>query len=256
MNKVNDYISKSFRMISFHDQKYETSNAIEYKLVILGERGVGKTSICNRLLKNEFNLEIKSTTQNDCYWKIFHLFEKTIYLYVLDIEDNFLTTERANIYSDLDGAILVYDVTKAKTFEDIDKWAIELKQHTQETIPFILLGNKIDLSYLRNVDIEEGNKKALELNCDFFETSCIDDKSLIDKFKFLISKIYFDKLTDEEKNNLKYYCDDQHHTSELEKTTISNEKLMNGEKISKQFSEDHEDIKDNFNSLNIEQKEN
>jgi len=40
MNKVNDYISKFFRIISFHDPKYETSNAIEFKIVILGERGL------------------------------------------------------------------------------------------------------------------------------------------------------------------------------------------------------------------------
>ncbi len=247
MNKVNDYISKFFRIISFHDPKYETSNAIEFKIVILGERGVGKTSICNRLLKNEFNLEIKSTTQNDCYWKIFHLFEKTIYLYVLDIEDNFLTTERTNIYSNLDGAIIVYDVTKAKSFEDIDKWIVEFKQHSQDIIPFLLLGNKVDLSFLRNVDTEEGKKKASELNCDFFETSCIEDKYFLDIFKFLISKIYFNKLTEEEKNNLKT---SQHSSSDLGKTIYTNEKLENNEKISKQFSNNDEKSTPNINNLN------
>ena len=201
MNKIYDSISKDFKIYSFHDSKYEISDAIEYKIAILGEKGIGKSSICNRLIKNEFNLEIKSTNQNDCYFKIFSLFEKIIYLYVIDIEDNFLSNDRFQVYTNLDAAIIAYDITKAKSFDEIDKWIVDLKENTKENIPCLLLGNKCDLSFLRNVDTEEGTKKSSEHNFEFYETSCVDDKGFFEIFKLIISRIYYNNMSLDEKKN-------------------------------------------------------
>ena len=256
MNKIYDNISKQFKIISFHDSKFENSKAIEFKIIILGEKGIGKTSICNRLIKNEFNLEIKSTNQNECYWKIFTLFDKTIYLYVIDIEDNFLVNERSQIYSNLDGAIIVYDITKAKSYEEIDKWISELKQNSNENIPHILLANKCDLLFLRNIDTEEGSKKALDLNCEFYETSCIEDKGFLDIFKFLVSKIYYNYMSEEDKSKYKINFIQSQNSNDLVGGINLNKNFENikiGEKSEISMKQDNQfesESSENFSSNN------
>lgn len=202
MNLFNN-ISKWVKM-KFSDESHDGKDSvIEYKILVLGERLVGKSSICSRFSLNEFNLEIKPTTFTECYTKYIKLGEEILKIYLIDIDENVMRQDRSYLYADVKGAVIVYDVTKTKTFEKLDNWILDLRQNCSLNVPIIIIGNKSDLSYLKNVDYEEGLEKATHLNCEFTETSCVDQFSVIEAFKLLVAKIYYNDLSEERKNYFK-----------------------------------------------------
>lgn len=201
MNLFNN-INKWFNVKIFGDSS--SSQGKEYKLLVLGDKGVGKTSLCNRFLKNEFNLEVKPTSQSECFMKELLIQEQIIHLFIIDVNEAILSQDRSHFYSNVNGALVLYDITKSKSFEGVEKWIIDLKQNTKSgDMPIVIVGNKIDLSFLRNIDSEEGQQKALSHNCDFLETSCIDEKTVQEAFKFIVAKIYYNEMPNEQKNMFK-----------------------------------------------------
>jgi small GTP-binding protein len=197
MNLFNN-INKWFNVKIFGESN--SSNSKDYKLLVLGDKGVGKTSLCNRFLKNEFNLEVKPTSQSDCFMKELYLLEQVVHLYIIDVNENILSQDRSHFYSNVNGAMILYDITKSKSFEGVEKWIIDLKQNTKGDLPILLVGNKSDLNFLRNVDFEELQQKALSYNCDFSETSCIEEKTVQEAFKLIVAKIYYNEMPNEQKN--------------------------------------------------------
>jgi small GTP-binding protein len=202
MNVINK-LSKWIKL-KFVEDKHDDTH-IDYKILILGEKGTGKSSICTRLVNNEFNLEIKPTTQSECYSKTLKLLDYNIRLYIVDIDENVMKNDRTNLYQDVKGAIILYDITKSKTFEKVDNWILDIRQNASMNIPLILCGNKSDLTFLRNVDNEEGQDKANSLGCEFAEISCIDSNSVKDVFKLLVSKIFYSELPESKRNYFKIY---------------------------------------------------
>ena len=195
-------MSKWFNIKIFGENS-NNQNIKEYKLLVLGEKGVGKTSLCNRFLKNEFNLEVKQTAQSDCSRKELYLLDLIIHLYIIDTSENILSNDRSHLYGNVNGALILYDISKSKSFEGVDKWIIDLKQNTNNNLPIIIVGNKSDLSFLRNVDYEEGSQKAISYNCDFIETSCIEENFVHETFKTIVAKIYYNEMPNEQKNMFK-----------------------------------------------------
>lgn len=198
-----DSLGKWIKMKFVNENEKGDDNSLKYKILVLGEPGVGKSSICMRFCKNEFNLEIKQTESCECYTKNLRLFENKIKLYIVDIDKNIMNSDRSHIYSDVKGALIVYDVTKPKTFEKIDNWLLDVKQNLKEDLPIFIVGNKTDLTYLRNVDSEEGLEKANLNNVEFFETSCVENVSVKELFKLLVSLIYYKDLPEAKKNYFK-----------------------------------------------------
>lgn len=219
LNKISMWIKTNI----IHDDKEDKeSNILEYKILIVGERMVGKTSLCSRFTLNEFNLEIKPTTEIGCYTKKVTLLEQTIKLYLVDIDVNVLSNDHSYLYNDIKGAICTYDITKTKTFEKIENWVLNLKQNSSPNLPILIIGNKTDLSNLRNVDYEEGLEKANSLNCSFCETSCIESHSVKEAFKLLVAKIYYGDLGEGKKNYFKIYFT---ATSNEDKTEIVDKQI-------------------------------
>jgi small GTP-binding protein len=216
MNLFNK-ISKWVKMKFSDESGEEKDSVIEYKILILGERLVGKSSICSRFAVNEFNLEIKPTTFTECCTKYIKLGEETIKVYLIDIDENVMKQDRSYLYADVKGALVVYDVTKSKTFEKLDNWIIDLRQNSSLNMPIVIAGNKSDLSYLKNVDYEEGLEKATNLTCEFTETSCVDSNSVIEAFKLLIAKIYYNDLSESRKNYFKIYFSSSEEGKEINK---------------------------------------
>ena len=187
------------------------NKSLQYKILILGDPGVGKSSICTRLCQNEFNLEIKSNDHPECYTKNLKLFEYNIKLFLIDIDKNIMTTnDITNLFSDVLGAVVVYDITKSKTFEKIDKWILELKHNTHENLPIFIIGNKKDLTYLRNVDQDEGIEKAKANDCEFYEVSCVENFSVRELFKIFVSLIFFRDLPESKIKYFKNYFSSLH----------------------------------------------
>lgn len=220
LNSFNNWLKVKFNL---ENEKFD-KNTLVYKILILGEPGVGKTSICQRLVKNEFNLEIKPTENAECYTKSLKLLENTIKLYLVDIDKNLMNKDRSIIYSDVKGALIIYDITKMKTFEKVENWLLDIKQNIKEDLPIFIVGNKSDLSNLRNVDSEEGIDKANMNNIEFFETSCVEDQSVKELFKLLSSLIYFSDLNEENKNLMKVQFGSLNFGDEIDKEKSEKEK--------------------------------
>ena len=216
--KVSDSIYKSltkklqFKIICQKEEKAElgikpkkNNDILEYKILIIGDDCTGKTSFCLRFALNEFNLEIKSSrasNQNECYLKSILLLDKEIKVYLIDVFKK-LDNLNEELLKNVKGVIAIYDITKLKTFETAEKLIKEIRQKIRNIVPILLLGNKNDLKFLRDIDYDEALEKANSLNCVLREINCVDEDSVHETIKYLIAKIYFNDLDDMEKDRIK-----------------------------------------------------
>ena len=118
--KIRNQIAQWMKIKHSDDDGLNDENVLEYKILILGEKMVGKSSICSRFSQNEFNLEIKPSTQTECYPKTVKLLDQYIRVYLIDVSSDTLKNPKSFIFSDVKGALIVYDITKTKTFDKID----------------------------------------------------------------------------------------------------------------------------------------
>ncbi len=88
------------------------------------------------------------------------------------------------------GAIVVYDITNTKSFENVELWIDELRQHTDDKIVLMLVGNKVDLRHLRAVEKETASSYAAENNMHFVETSALNAMNVDVAFESTLRKIY------------------------------------------------------------------
>ena len=195
-------ISQKEEKEDFNKNKKKNNEIIEYKLLIIGDRFTGKTSFCLRFALNEFNLEIKSSNQSECYLKTILLLDKEIKVYLIDVI-NSINNLNEELLKNVKGVIAIYDITKLKTFELTEKLIKEVRQKIGNTIPILLLGNKNDLKFLRDIDYDEAEEKANSLNCILREINCVDEDSVHETIKYLVAKIFFNDLDDIEKEKIK-----------------------------------------------------
>ena len=183
-------------------QKNNNFESLEYKILVMGDHYSGKTSFCLRCALNEFNLEIESRKESKCYLKNISLFDEEIKAYLVDATRLGKNTIYLELLKDTKGVIIMYDITKLETFQLAEKLVNEIKLNFGNNFPIILVGNKNDLNFLREIDYEEAKEKAKSLNCSFREINCVDENSAHDTFKYMISKIYFNDLDDKEKEEI------------------------------------------------------
>ena len=88
------------------------------------------------------------------------------------------------------GALLVYDITKRKTFENCARWLDEIRHHADPKCVIMLVGNKSDLKHLRSVQAEEGKQFAMKHNLFFIEASALHATNVDIAFQALVSEIY------------------------------------------------------------------
>jgi len=132
-----------------------------FKVVLIGDSGVGKTNLLSRYLKNEFSFDSKTTVGVEFGAKRMEIDGVKIKAQIWDTagQERFRSITNA-YYKGAKGALLVFDVTRRETFDSINKWVPELKQSGDKDVTIILVGNKSDLVQERQVSTEEGNKKA------------------------------------------------------------------------------------------------
>lgn len=88
------------------------------------------------------------------------------------------------------GAILVYDVTKPTTFENIGRWLKELRDHADANIVILLIGNKTDLKHLQAVASEDAQSYAEKESLSFIETSALEAINVEKAFQMILVEIY------------------------------------------------------------------
>ena len=161
-----------------------------FKIVIVGDSGVGKTNLITRYLKNDFKPETKATIGIEFSDKKYIYKNKNIKIQIWDTAGQERYRSLTSMYyKGAKGAIFVYDISSKISFENIDKWLIEMKKTADENIKIILIGNKCDLIDKREVKEDDGKIKAKDLNVPFMETSALNCINVEKAFNFLIEEI-------------------------------------------------------------------
>mmetsp|Transcript_11402 Transcript_11402/g.19911 ORF Transcript_11402/g.19911 Transcript_11402/m.19911 type:complete len:225 (+) Transcript_11402:108-782(+) len=162
-----------------------------FKLVLVGDSGVGKTNLLARYSKNEFSLETKTTIGVEFATKTSAVDGKTIKAQVWDTagQERFRAISNA-YYRGAVGALIVYDITKRVTYDNLEKWLKELRDTAPADIKIIIVGNKSDLKHLRAVGVEEARAYAERNNVSFIETSALDATNVDRAFELLLQSIF------------------------------------------------------------------
>jgi small GTP-binding protein len=136
-----------------------TSSA--YVVVLIGDSGVGKSNLLSRFTRNEFNLDSKSTIGVEFATRSIQVDAKTIKAQIWDTagQERYRAITSA-YYRGAVGALLVYDISKHQTYENVTRWLKELRDHADSNIVIMLVGNKSDLRHLRAVPTEEAKQFA------------------------------------------------------------------------------------------------
>jgi len=168
------------------DENYD----LIFKIVLIGDSGVGKTNILSRYINNEFSLATQSTVGVEFGSKIIKKNGKVIKLQIWDTagQERYKSITSA-YYKGSKGAFVVYDISRKTTYDNIDKWIGELKTNGSEDVLIMLVGNKSDLEEKREVITEEVEKKAQEQKLAFCETSALNGKNVEYAFENLINEI-------------------------------------------------------------------
>ena len=162
-------------------------NAIRYKIIFVGDAGVGKTTIINRINDNEFQSAYDATIGVDFWPKKINFRGNEITLQIWDTAGQ--ERYRGLIPSYVRNSsivFIVFDITNRKTFESIPKW-IELIKSIEKNI-LVLIGNKDDLEEKREVEEKEGNELAKKNEIAYYELSAKKDNNNS------IKKIFFNTV--------------------------------------------------------------
>ncbi|CAI0461268.1 unnamed protein product [Linum tenue] len=162
-----------------------------FKLVLIGDSGVGKSNLLSRFTKNEFNLESKSTIGVEFATKSLTIDGKVIKAQIWDTagQERYRAITSA-YYRGAVGALLVYDVTRHSTFENAARWLKELKEHTDPNIVVMLIGNKSDLRHLVAVQTEDAKAFSERESLYFMETSALTATNVESAFTEVLSQIH------------------------------------------------------------------
>jgi len=162
---------------------------IKVKLLLLGDGRVGKTSLAVRYTHDKFTANYKPSLGVDWLIKRETVNDKNVKVLVFDTAgQEFLVGFRSRYYTGAHGAILVYDVTRRETFENLDIWLKEVRDEVGEVYVKIV-GNKSDLEEIRQVDYEEAEKYANLQGADYMETSALSGENVNDLFMSFIEYI-------------------------------------------------------------------
>jgi small GTP-binding protein len=150
---------------------FEDDYDMIFKIILVGDSGVGKTNIHNRYIKNDFNINTKSTVGVEFASKNIILSNTRIKAKLWDTagQERYKSITNA-YYNGAKGAFIVYDLSRKETFQNTDKWLLELNTNTDNDITVILIGNKSDLETNREVTREEAEAKADQYQIAYFET--------------------------------------------------------------------------------------
>jgi len=154
-----------------------------FKIVVIGDGGVGKTSLILVLTENRFPTDYRPTLGADFASYKIDLDDKLVTLQLWDLggQPSFAHL-RSFFYTEAKGGVIVFDLTNMKSFENIEKWYNELTS-TCGKIPIILIGNKHDLISERRVPRYEAEQVARKLGALYFETSAKTRYMVDESFK-------------------------------------------------------------------------
>ncbi|XP_062317562.1 ras-related protein Rab-8B-like isoform X1 [Osmerus eperlanus] len=143
-----------------------------FKLLLIGDSGVGKTCLLFRFSEDAFNTTFISTIGIDFKIRTIELNGKRVKLQIWDTagQERFRTITTA-YYRGAMGIMLVYDISNEKSFENIKNWIRNIEEHASSDVEMMILGNKCDMTERRQVSKDRGEKVAIDFGVKFLETS-------------------------------------------------------------------------------------
>ena len=162
----------------------EESKIKEIKVVLIGEMGVGKTSIISQYIDKIFQVDLETSTVGTLSTKSFEYGDnKVLKLEIWDTagQERYRALTKM-FYKEADVAVLVYDITIQKSFEEIKNyWSKEIENNAPARIKKILCGNKCDLE---NEEVKEDDARefAKEIDAKFYLTSARNNSGINDLF--------------------------------------------------------------------------
>ena len=173
-----------------------------YKVVLLGDAAVGKTTIRKKFAEGMTSKRYIMTIGVEVSTKdvalIYNGKPRKVTLVIWDLGGQlYFTRMRSSFYQGTSGAILMYDVSNRKTFENLTSWINEIKSFISDA-PLVLVGNKIDLRDPKSseyISKEDGIRKAKEIDglhkgtVNFIETSALYGQNVEEAFLLLTREI-------------------------------------------------------------------
>lgn len=184
-------MSSGFRM-SGSTQDYD----IAVKSIIIGDSGVGKSSLLYRYAEQDWNPHYIATIGVDFKVLTFERQNKVVKLQLWDTagQERFRTITHS-YYRGAHSIMIVFDITNRETFDNVAVWMQDVKKFANQTAPMLLVGNKADCEQHREVPSSEAEALAESLGCKYMETSAKDDKAVEGSFEYLVDKCLEQRLT-------------------------------------------------------------
>ena len=171
------------------DYVYQGRTEAIYKVIVIGDPAVGKTSLLTKFAKNQFEERYLPTVGVNILKEPINLDESTIVnLMFWDVagQPQFYMLHRP-YFNGADGVILVFDVTRSSTFSNVNNWWNSAVKYGLSGVPRILIGNKIDLKDERKIILPMAEHLSEKLNAPYFETSALTGENV---------KMVFDKIAE------------------------------------------------------------
>ncbi|OHT00751.1 Ras family protein [Tritrichomonas foetus] len=156
---------------------------LQFKFIVIGCSGAGKTSIVRRLVDNKFVKGTQSTVGIEYFTHITTIEGRTIKMMIWDTagQERFYTIAKAYFRSAL-GVVLVFDITDRKSFDQLPRWLRDARMEADPHCSVILVGNKTDLAANRVVSKEEAEEFARSHELTYIETSAAENVCIEEVF--------------------------------------------------------------------------
>ncbi|KAL6520487.1 Ras-related protein RABA5a [Orobanche hederae] len=176
--------------MAFYTEEQQTEDYL-FKIVMIGDSAVGKSNLLSRFARDEFYPNSKSTIGVEFQTQKMEISGKEVKAQIWDTagQERFRAVTSA-YYRGAVGALVVYDISRRRTFESVGRWLNELHTHSDMNVVTILVGNKSDLRDAREVTTGEGKALAETQGLFFIETSALDSSNVVVAFQTVVKEIF------------------------------------------------------------------
>ena len=210
-----------------------TNFDLSFKLIVIGDSGVGKSCLTNNAVKNTFDDSYNATVGFEFFTFNLKINDKVIKLQIWDTCGQELYRSLiTNFYRNSSLAIMVYAINSKQSFQNIEMWLRELRTHSNPDAKVFLIGNKIDLENNRQVTKEMGEKFCKDNNLHLFMESSAKTGINTQKIFIQAAKILFDDYNNYKKEMEKTGQEQNNNQQNKQNQRISNKIIDNKPKKS------------------------
>jgi len=168
---------------------------VAVKSIIIGDSGVGKSSLLYRYAEQDWNPHYIATIGVDFKVLTFERQNKVVKLQLWDTagQERFRTITHS-YYRGAHSIMMVFDITNKESFDNVAVWMNDVKKFANQNVPMLLVGNKADCEQHREVKKADAEALAESLGCKYTETSAKDDNAVESSFEYLVDQCLEQRL--------------------------------------------------------------